>query len=81
MYDLSREQRAERSQSIPDLVHNISHDNPVVHDLCHRFIAGHIATKEELLCQCIVHLATNWEQMKKEYIDYRLMTASFTPPK
>lgn len=73
---LTREQRDERFYKLPDVLKNLSHDNIVINDLIENYIVGRIITQEELLLQCIVHLTTSWDKLRKDYIDYRAMVVS-----
>jgi hypothetical protein len=79
MASLTRYQQDARYQQVPDLVQNIARDNAAIADVIHRFVGGNIATREEMLIQCIVQLNINWDAMLKSYIDFKTITGIPTP--
>lgn len=66
---MTREQQDLRWRDIPTPIRNIGMSNPLVYDLCNRYVAGQIITLEELLCQIIVGLNTDWDKQKHDYLD------------
>lgn len=73
---LTREQMEERYMLLPDVIKELSHENPVIHDLVGQYRLGRIITEREFLLQCIIHLNTSWDKLKDDYIQYRSMVVN-----
>lgn len=80
---MNKYEAQQRTESIPYQIRQIGLDNPLIRRIEEMFISGQIITKEEMLCQMIVQLASNWESQRKEYEKLILMTnlPVFTAPK
>lgn len=63
------EQEQKRWEEMPAPIRELSHNNPLVHDILHRYAIGIIITKEEALCQMIVGLSRDWAKQKADYIE------------
>lgn len=66
-----------RSSQIPEPIKNVAYDNAAVHTIMDMYAHGHIITVEEMLCQMVIALNTNWAQVKKDYMDTLLMQTTF----
>lgn len=70
-----------RYNEIPRRIHELSMNNPLIKRVIDEYTHGNIVTKEEALCQMIVHLAANWKEMEQSYINLAMMTTLPTQPR
>lgn len=56
--------RQQRGDSIPDTIRHIGTNNAIVSQILYRYVAGEIVTHEEMLCQCVLALAEQAEELR-----------------
>lgn len=66
---MNREYVQQRWERVPEPIRELSRDNPVVFDVCNRFVNGQIVTWEEALSQMVLLLSKDWERQKRDYLD------------
>lgn len=64
-----RYERQYRYHEIPGPIRDLQHKNIVINRLIGEFVSGHIVTKEELLCQLVIHLARDWNEEYNRLVD------------
>ena len=63
------QRRYMRQLELPTAIIELSRNNALVHRAVSRFLAGHIVTPTECLCQCIVDLDRNWPELQRRAAD------------
>jgi hypothetical protein len=64
---------------VPEDIRQLGDTNPLVRLILDRFISGDIVTLEECLCQIIVHLCANWDQLQRRSFEQAMSMT--LPPK